>query len=131
MKTHRAWFHAVLVAGIVLAVGACGVNDMALDRGAEERLAPLAADVAAAAHSSNPDGVRLALVNLENTVRELRRQDRVGEVRANAILAVAKKLEANLRLIPTTTTTTTTLPPPTEDNGPGHGHGQGKGKGHD
>lgn len=106
MNRIRTTFAVVALGAVVASCG--GGRDDELTAAAESQLAPLAAQVRDRASSFDPDGARVALEQLRGAVSELLAADRLGDDRADDILAAAADVEHRLATAPTTTTTTTT-----------------------
>ena len=118
----------VLALGAFGALGGCGGGDDDISTSARDRLAPLVAHVRSAAEGFDPYGAALAIADVRNTVKQLRADGEIGDLRAQAILAAAAGVERRIALVPTTTTTTAPPPPePSQNDDRGKGGGKGKG----
>ena len=139
----RAHIRIACVLAPVVVLGGCGSSGLSAQ--AHDGLAPLVAQVRAAAEASDVSGAQQAIAALVSAVGSDEKSGEISHGRAKQILAAAFQVDGDLPLVSTTTTststtststststtststTTTTMPGP--GNGPGNGPGSGPGNG--
>jgi hypothetical protein len=124
---------ALLLAGMI-AVAACGGDDVGVSEPAARLLHAQVTAVRTAAASRDRAGAAEQLASLRTNLTRLRKQGEISGDAAARIGRAADAVAAQLTLIPLPTTTTTTTAPPRDDEGgpkpPGHGPDK-KGPGHE
>ena len=123
---------AGVLALLVLALTGCGSDGPGLSDAASQSLDAQVQLVRSAAQAGDHQGAADALDALRGSVSELLDAGEINELRADAVLEAADRVEAELDALPTTTTTTTTTAPPAAPPEDGHDNGRGRGgKGED
>lgn len=118
---------AILVAPGLL--GSCGGHS-SISAGASSQLETRAQAIRAAASAHDPAQAAAQLAAMRAQVTRLEQQGQISPSKAQAILAAADAVQAQLATIPVPPPSTTSTTPPAQLPAPGHGQAGDQGGGH-